>query len=254
MTSDPSTPERLSPADAQRLFAWADGELSPAEAREFEAELARRPELAAAADALRRAEGALRAAWDDAPADAQADAQASAVAPRARIGWRGWRLAAAAVVLVGLGGLLAVRALTAPAHTIQLADASRLLEGAFEPEVVCDTPEKFADYTREKLGVALRADYALARQRGVELVGWTGLEGQYLGEVGGESVRVLLARGPAGERLALLFRRPGVLGVGERYTAGLSRYRARVGGLVVDEVSPLDHPVVLGLLSVPGEG
>jgi len=100
-----------------RLLAYADGELAPADAAEVERELASQPELRERLDEVRRFQERLRGGlppvptYDPAQRQTFTDRLAFAVgAARTRRHWRRVRIAAAACLLVGVSGLLAVPA------------------------------------------------------------------------------------------------------------------------------------------------
>ena len=96
------------PLDLDRLAAWADGRLSPADARALEAALSRDPALAREAEAFREVHAATAGLRDEAPPPSHIafdSLDLDALSPEQRAGSRTprwpWMLAAAAV-LVGL--------------------------------------------------------------------------------------------------------------------------------------------------------
>lgn len=229
------------PHELERLIAYVEGDLPDDERCAVEAELHERPDLARALEQLEADAHALRARFDFRP-----EASATRWSP-ARIG----ALAAGVALIISMSAYL----LYTPVPTVQLAHARGVLEGSFRPDVICDTPEKLRQYGLDVFGVPLTADFERATADNIDLIGWTGYEGRYSQQVDvGESpVRVLLARAPGGERVIVVFRPPGTLRFLSEHTRGYTGHASTIGGLVVDEISTLDRPVVLPLLGVEGE-
>lgn len=226
--------------DLDRLIAYAEGELSPEQRLALEAELRDRPDLARALDQIRADAHALRRHYTF-PVEAPHRAPVT-------------RYAAVAAVLV-VAAVVAFFAWPTPVRTVQLGHARGVMEGPFEPDVVCDTPEKFRQYGIDTFGVPLTADFEQAAASNVALIGWTSYEGRYGRDVesGENPLRVLLARAPDGGRVVVVFRPPGTLRFDDGYTHGFTRHSTTLGGLIVDEIGTNDQPVVLPLLGVEGE-
>lgn len=226
--------------ELERLIAYAEGELSPEERLSVEATLTDRPDLARALEQLDADAQALRAHFTVPKAT-----------PRYWTPLRIGALAAGIVLVVTMSTYL----LYTPVPTVQLAHARGVLEGAFEPEIVCDTPEKFRQYGLDVFGVALTADFGAAAAEQVALIGWTAYEGRYGQEVdvGEKPVRALLARAPGGERVVVVFRPRNTLRFQTENTRGYSKHSTTIGGLIVDEISTLTEPVVLPLLGAEGQ-
>lgn len=227
----------ISAHELERLITYAEGDLSPDERRDLEAELRERPDLARALEQLEADARAVRAHFDF-----------RAERPRR---WSPLRIGAVAAAIAVIAAVSAYLLYT-PVPAVQLAHARGVLEGSFEPDVVCDTPEKFRQYGIDAFGVSLTADFEQATTSNIALIGWTGYEGRYGREVeAGESpIRVLLARGPDRERVIVVFRPPDTLRFLTDHTRGYTKHSTTIGGLVVDEISTLDRPVVLPLLGV----
>lgn len=232
--------ERIDAGDLQRLIAYAEGEMPPDERLALEAELRDRPDLARALDQLHADTDALRRHFTfPVPTPSRSPLL---------------RYAAVAAVLA-LAATLAFFAWPTPVRTVQLGHARGVMEGPFEPDVVCDTPEKFRQYGIDTFGVPLTADFEQAAARNVALIGWTSYEGRYGRDVesGENPLRVLLARAPDGGRVVVVFRPPGTLRFDDGYTHGFTRHSTTLGGLIVDEIGTNDRAVVLPLLGLEGE-
>lgn len=238
MTAQPPTPR-----DLERLIAYTDGEGAPDERTVIEAELEQRPELARALQQLRANDAALR------------DHFAHPATP-ARRRFRIYTTVAAIAAVLAITVTLGIFFLQhEPVRTVQLGHARGVFEGPFVPAEVCDTREKFRQYGLDTFGVPLIADFEQATANNVTLIGWTAYEGRYGRDVesGENPLRVLLAYAPGGERVVVVFRPPGTLRFDDDYTHGFTQHSTTLGGLVVDEISNLEQPVVLPLLGVGGE-
>lgn len=114
-----------------------------------------------------------------------------------------------------------------------------------DPDVVCDTPEKFAAYTDEKFGQRVLASF----DTGVALIGWRGARGFYTEGKKGEP-RVLLAYDLEGEPVVVVFQIRGAPEPELQDGAGLRMFSKRLGRVTAWEVTKGDGPAVLGALSV----
>ncbi|MEM0983914.1 MAG: hypothetical protein AAGI17_08190 [Planctomycetota bacterium] len=160
--------------------------------------------------------------------------------------------AMAAVLLLSMTVFIATRGTgSPPAPTIvpgQPVNAARFYTAAmtdFEPEIVCDTPEKFADYTDEAFDLALAADF----DAGVELIGWIGL-GAYDKASGKSRRRGLLARSQSGERVIAFFA-PADVEVNLDGLGDVNTHRWTIGDLTVTEVSNLPAPILQSVITTP---
>lgn len=230
----------ISAHELERLIAYAEGDLSPDERRAVEAEVRERPDMARALEQLDSDAQAVRVHFDFRTAEAR---RWSPV----RLG----ALAAGIALIISMSAYL----LYTPVPAVQLSHARGVLEGSFQPDVICDTPEKFRQYGLDVFGVPLTADFDAAAAGNVALIGWTAYEGRYEEQVdvGKSPVRVLLARAPGGERVVVVFRPPGTLRFLSEHTRGYTGHTSTIGGLVVDEISTLGRPVVLPLLGAEGQ-
>ena len=149
--------------------------------------------------------------------------------------------AAAALLLVASAAVFV--AVHEPAERLNASTIYARTTVAFFPTVVCDTPEKFLDYTTEFLRTPIAADFSSP----VEFVGWQSFSVGYTGEDG--AARLLLARAPDGTEVVAIFQ-PASLGVPELDRAdGLNRFGRTIGPIEVWEITPLDEPVVLDAVS-----
>jgi hypothetical protein len=223
-----------------RLIAYAQGDLPADERAGIEADLRERPDLARALDQLHAHAEVLRRHFTF-------PAAAPKRTPLARY--------AAIAAVVVLAATIAFFAMPGPVRTVQLGHARGVMEGPFEPAVVCDTADKFRQYGIDTFGVPLTADFERAAAGDVALLGWTSYEGRYGRDVesGENPLRVLLARAPDGGRVIVVFRPPGTLRFDDDYTHGFTRHSTTLGGLVVDEIGTSEQPVVLPLLGVEGQ-
>ena len=223
-----STP---SPEDAERIVQYLENELASHEREAFEAELSERPELAAVVGRMESADESLRAHFGALPEVAGGSARRSLNAPRQIIG---------IAALIAIVGALAFVYLYSPTPTVQLAHARGLLEGPFNPIVVCDVP--------------LTADFAAAATANITLLGWRPYQGRYGDEAleSDKPIRALLARGPESERIIVVFRARNTLNFETEETRGYYKHTDSIGGLLVDEISAQPSPVVLPLLGVAG--
>lgn len=241
MTAQPPTPQ-----DFERLIAYADGEGTPDERAALETELEQRPDLARALQQLRANDTALR---DHFAAPSVTPARCS------RRQLRIYTSVAAIAAALAITITLSVFFMHEPVRTVQLGHARGVFEGPFEPAEVCDTREKFRQYGLDTFGVPLIANFEQAAASNVTLIGWAAYEGRYGRDLesGENPLRVLLARAPGGERVIVVFRPPNTLRFDTDYTHGFTQHTTTLGGLVIDEISNLEQPVVLPLLGVESE-
>lgn len=215
----------------QRLNRYLDAELSPAERAEFEAELARDPHLRAAAERLGRAHAALRTHY-----------QLADASPTRKTASPLRRLALAAGILLAVGlTFYAYRQTLPPPLDGDLIHRAFVLDPT--PVIVCDTPEKFLAYTQDTLSAPITARF----DTGITLVGWRDAQPGYgdkdlrtrlLLAYAADQTPVVVLFQPAGRPKPLLTRR------------GLQAYSLRLGPIDLWEISPLDQPVVLPVMSL----
>jgi hypothetical protein len=161
------------------------------------------------------------------------------IGPRVR--WKFLGLAAA-VLLVGLAGLWAALVLSED-RTDRLSPLYKgEVANGFVPQEVCTDAAQFAGWTKEHYGQAL---YPADDRAGVTLVGWSygravsNYSGVLLAKVEGTPVVVVVDK----------VSEEGLRKLPEPTDPTLHRYRKRVGGLVMYEVTPLDRARVLPMIS-----
>ena len=241
---------------SEQANAYIDGELNDAETAAFEAQMRTDPALAEAVDRVRAAEAGLREVFGQ-PVEVP-DPFASAAAehaPRRRLFVP---LAAAAAVMIAAAGLWYTYG-SGAAHTAPSGRfIYRTVTASFTPAVVCDTPEKFLDYTEQTLDEPISADFASAADLGISLVGWSVLGGSYDDAAAEKLPRLLLARGPDGTEVVVYFRERGhgepqpdaQPGSGQSGRDPIGMHTKQLGRVTAYEISPLGEPVVLGLLDL----
>ncbi|MEL7472290.1 MAG: hypothetical protein AAGK04_03160, partial [Planctomycetota bacterium] len=171
MTDDlpakPTTPDDdlvIDERDA-RLFAYVDDELD-AEARSaFEAELAGDARLRARMELLGLIEGEAKPFYEEEAPPAPISFQRE---DAKRGGLRLRTLAYAAALAIVAGGFGYMQWSAAQLERPDTTAIYASLEQDFAPELVCDTAEKFADYTQDAFGVTIDAEF----ETDVALVGW----------------------------------------------------------------------------------
>lgn len=242
------------PHSEARLHALIDGELEPSEARSIEASMRDDPEQQERLQKLRRVDAGLQRVWNETlPADAASLPSVARSERRSTIGRLRpiARIAAyAAVVALAVSVWLFA---SSTIHRAQRPDADAIyakVTERFEPMVICDTPEKFIAYTEEHLGAPITADFVLAGDRGVTLVGWRSIGGSGYGDSAVEfPPRGLLIEGPGGERILSIFRRLSTPAPQKPGDPSLRMFTRRLDGIVVHEITPLGEPVSLDLVS-----
>ncbi|MEM9065401.1 MAG: hypothetical protein AAGB51_07915 [Planctomycetota bacterium] len=122
----------------------------------------------------------------------------------------------------------------------------RTVSAHMEPEVICDTPEKFRAYAEEQFGTPLEADF----DAGVALIGWRAAGG-YVNRPGVGGGRLLLARGPDGEEALVIFPNTKTHEVTAPTDEGLFAHKARIAGVRVVELTRSPEPIVLPVISGP---
>lgn len=234
----------------ERIDRYVDGELTDDERLAFERECAADPSVASMLDRVRGIDAAVSRV-----AASENAAPAPLVFERERNGL-GRLVKLAGVASIAAALVIAAIVVTQPAprrtgEVVREFSAASLYTHStrrFEPSVVCDTPEKFRAYTRDAYGRAIDADFAA----GVTLVGWSYPFSPYArGEIDPASYdhpRVLLAESAGGERVIAVFDEDGDWNPGD-VGADVRVFTGEVGGVTVTEISALDEPVVLGLLS-----
>jgi hypothetical protein len=235
----------LTPLQIEQLLeSYLEGRLSDADRIAFERTMVAQPDLREQVVLQRELDASLGRLF---ACSAARTAEEPHIKPAVWVSTRGSRrllfplAAAAAVLLAGLGAwLFASRpAAIGGSHPLQVAYTAQVDNG-FRPEVVCTGTAEFADWMRKYFGQPLYP----TQSDGVQLVGWA-----YAPVISARS-GILLAR--SGETpivivvdYAVRERKPFPSLAG----GGLHEFREQMGSVVLYEVSPLDHAVVLPLLS-----
>lgn len=228
----------MSPREVEHLERYLDGLMQPGERAQFERELAESASLREQVELQGRIDAGLRRLME--PGAALEASEEVVVVGRL---WRPAWVAAAAVIAVvaAAGWWLMTRPPSGP-DPLE-AEYRQIVAAGFEPHVVCTTDEQFRDWVYNKFGEPLqpRPD-----RGGVQYVGWN--SSRVLSSYSG----LLLARAEGAESVVLIDR---TISEDKRLPRpadpGLHQYRRVVGGLVLYEITPLDHPAVLDSLMRP---
>ncbi|MEM1167305.1 MAG: hypothetical protein AAGI30_13565 [Planctomycetota bacterium] len=187
------------PHDERRpIDAYLDNELTETERADFEGRVATDPDLARELDTMQRVGAATRRLYPmpDAAGSALPNprpAIAGRIAPPLR-----WAAGAAAAIVLLVGGWLwfgGPASQPGGPGARMAAIFYQQQSASMAPEVVCDTYDKFLDYTTDVYAEPIAARF----DAGVELIGWRALRGPYPsnGEFD-DARRVLLARSADG--------------------------------------------------------
>lgn len=248
-------------AEAQdRLIAYTEGVLSPADRAAFEAELARSPELRAMLDVMRRADAslgrqfALPASVAAAPA-AVASIPGRAVRERSAASWGRWGALvggaiAASILLVLTLQFVNDRYLrTNPTALTVSKYFDGVVQNGMTPDYVCKDDAEFVEYSRKAFGLPLLAQ----GDASVEIIGWTGY-GDTLRRLGvSTQARVILARVEGRPAIVIIDRADAGAPGPELDPAGRGRlnlFARQLDGLELYEVTPLSKPAALDRFSM----
>jgi hypothetical protein len=236
------------PASTDRIDAYLDGAMAAPERAAFEKDIASNPALGEQVALQRHIDSRLRDLFAP-PAAPSLPAAQPTRAVAGRIGFPLWAKAAAAIALVAIGAWLAVarpwEGLLKPALAASSADSvlkQLVSDENFKPVWVCDNDQKFLTYTKDKLGVS----FLVRPDSGVQLVGWTYKAGLLENTaqillVRAEGKELMVAMGPKGDDRTQ-HTVPG---------SPLHITRKVYKGVVMYEISPLDHPVVVNSIQEP---
>jgi hypothetical protein len=237
------------PVISARIDAYLDGTLSPGERIAFERSVSDDPALGAEVELQQRIDGRLRVLM------AAPEAPASPVATGAiagRVGFPSWLRIAAVIAVVGAGVWAGVsrpwEGLFKPAPSNLSADAvvKRLIvDEGFKPMWVCDDDAKFLAYTQKEL----KTPFLVRPAPGVQLVGWAYAPGLLAEDA--EPAKVLLVRAEGKEVVVAMGPRADDRTVHTDPGSHLNIHRKVYKGVVMYEISPLDHAVVLPAVGEP---
>jgi hypothetical protein len=224
-----------------RLLAYIDGELSQAEQHAFEQELESNPQLNSRLQTLRTIEAGLaNIAESSEPGSIVIhDPQGSRRFSGKWIGYAA-ALLIVATIFITMNPLANHETFNAEARYITITRT-------FEPQVVCDTPEKFASYTKDGYGKAIHADF----DSPIQLVGWRSLRPDYNPEKSATErmTRILMAQTQDGTRMLAFFVPRGFPKPILNDDTNLYMHSKSLKGIRIYEVSPMSEPVLLDLLN-----
>lgn len=155
------------------------------------------------------------------------------------------RAAGIAIIAACAGGALWYSNSQTPAlDRIDGAQAYRNFLINDQPDIVCDTPEKFRAYTEQRFGESIVANFDTTAQ----LIGWRSARGSYdPGAVGVPTM--LLARDPNHEGVIVIFQPKSEPTPSIDADDTLHRHKKTFGGLEAWEISRSSAPIILPLLS-----
>lgn len=151
-------------------------------------------------------------------------------------------LAAAALILLALAvGYFAMNGspFGGPSRASAADVYKQVVDGGFKPQWVCDGPEQFSQYTKERFGAPWHVD----QEKGVTLVGW-----RYSADLLSPDENLLLAT-KDGQKIVVV---ADVAANARRLrdADGLKVHERETRGLVMYEISPLDLPVIINHITV----
>ncbi len=236
--TDQADPQSTQLHDEQ-LLAYIDGELQGADLQSFKKQLQSDPELQAKLDTLRSIEqGLVNLSESAEPRTFPISDQQ--ITKSSKTKWIGY-----AAVIVIMASLFLFNPLNSPG-TFDAGITYTKVTRSFEPQIVCDTPEKFALYTKEGFGRTINADFDTP----IQLVGWRYLKPNYKPEEHSQepATRILMAQTPDGSRVLAYFVPKGLPKPVLEPGSNLHMHSSKINGVRIYEVSPLDQPVLLNLL------
>ncbi|MFK7759484.1 MAG: anti-sigma factor [Phycisphaerales bacterium] len=242
--------QNSSPVDEQ-LYAYFDNELTPAQRQEFEASLRSSPHLQQRLAALQTLSAGLHKINDESTSD---HSQTHAFDPAShnpikstpsKPRYPRWMPYAALIAIAGITLLTLKPFQQTPGFSAQSAYTN--IARDFTPQIICDTPEKFDEYTTQAFGTTISADF----QSPLQLVGW-----RYMGAVYNPDAppskpitRILLAQTNDGTQLLAFFVPKGLPAPELSPTDTLNIHKAKINGVTIYEVSPIDEPTILKVLN-----
>jgi hypothetical protein len=236
--TDQSNPKNEQLHDEQ-LLAYIDGELDSTGRIAFEQLLETDPELRSKLETLQSIEqGLMHLSESTEPISLPfSDEQSTGTSQRKWIGY-------AAAVLI-MASLYLFNPLNSPG-TFDAGVSYTKITRSFEPQIVCDTPEKFALYTKEGFGKTINADFNTP----IQLVGWRYLKPNYKPEDHSQepATRILMAQTPEGSRVLAYFVPKGLPKPILEPGSNLHMHPRKISGVRIYEISSLDQPVLLDLL------
>ncbi len=218
------------------ISQYLDDELTPAQRADFQPHLADNPDTQAALDHLRHTQSRLADLYaaTETPTTFKLPSQPRRLAPLI-----------AAMLLIAAAAWFIIPTLTPKAPPLQ-ADA---IHAAFvlnqTPSVVCDTPEKFLDYTTQKLDEPIAANFDTP----LTLIGWRGTGIRYDSSTDSVDPRVLLATTPDSTPIVVIFQPSRSPQPTITANPALHAFSKKLGSITAWEISPKEAPEVLTLLT-----
>jgi hypothetical protein len=231
------------------IDAYVDGLMDHDERAAFEGRIAADAKLRAQVELQNLIDDRIRATMAPPPVPAPLPAPTTPRSPLSmpRTGLPAWARIAAVLALVASGAAAFMwapwRTWFKPQPSVLTANAvmKRLVDDGFKPIWTCDNDEKFLAYTKEKLGI----QFLVHPSSDVQVVGWTYAGGLLADSK--ENAQVLLARagnehvivamGPARDDREI-----------RRDCNSLNVHKSVHHGVVMYEISRLDHPVIINAI------
>lgn len=135
-----------------------------------------------------------------------------------------------------------------PQETFDARSVYMSISANFEPQHICDTPEKFDRYTQIAFGSTISADFGTPTQ----LVGWRAMGGAVYDPdkpPRTPTTRILMSRAPDGTETLAFFVPKGLKIPQLDPGSTLNIFERSFGKVKVYEVTPLDEPHTLPILS-----
>ncbi len=242
----------LTPQETELVLRFVDRDLAGDELAAFEASVSQDAALRAEIERFQSIDDRVRAALPvpQVPSEPLSFDRASKQAAPAQSRWLKLGLAAAIILAVGLGGQFGLGRYLAWAGRLDAGNLYRVTTIRFEPQVICDTPKKFADYTDKIFGVPItpRGDDS------VHLVGWrsplAGYDPEKDPDAQGPRVLLVSAQDDAGQpaQVIVLFQDASAWTPELADDSGLRLFSRKIGSVRMYEITPLNKPVTLDLL------
>ncbi|MBO6512638.1 MAG: hypothetical protein JJ974_01565 [Phycisphaerales bacterium] len=228
------------PLNDELIFAYLDGELDQNQIRDLETRIAENPELQERIDRLNSINDSIHRIAHSDPAPIKFTQQTDP--RRSTLKW----IAYAAVIAIAAPLVIF---LNQPPQQKRF-DAERFYVSTttdFVPDIVCDTPEKFEEYTYEAFGKTITADF----ETPVQLVGWKYFSKNYTPEElkDKDTTRALVGMSAEGAPLLAVFPSKNFSELTLDPGSDLYMHTTRINSIRVIEISPYKDPILLDLMS-----
>lgn len=240
MTTTPPTDELIFAYLDGQLESQLEGQLDAQQSVEFEAILASDPSIQKRIDHLNSINESIhRIALT--PPRTIPFTQSTKAKPN-RIKW----IAYAAIIAIA-APLVVLLNQPVPQRTIDAQRFYLQTTTDFEPDIVCDTPEKFESYTTEAFGKTIAADFDTP----IQLVGWKYFSKNYTPEELKDktTTRALVAQTPDGTALLAIFPTKDFSKIVLESGSNMHLHTRSINSIKVIEISPYEDPILLDLLS-----